>query len=617
MLQRNELAHVQAEMMAIRQELHERYQLRRDRLGKLHEGIRRAARSLQERKRQLEAQAALLQEQEKEREALRQAGAGLTGREEKLAQRERDLLKQQQQYQADLVRLDRFQASLELREQQLQERARGIDQEREELQRTGHELEAQAQQLGTLHDNLRREELKISQQKQDQRTAQTTLAQRTAALEGQQTMLASLRSRLERMREEVRTEHQHTLDQNAGLEAREAELTARIQEAEDMRASFEAEAGNLRTQQRQFEERQVALEAAVAQVREVERSLRAREADLEARAAELEQLGQQQRLEADELGAKAKEILDTQERLAEERRALREREEKQAPLEQSRLALQDQLRRRSEELAERQRALNEQIRLHAEATGSIQSRLDEIEQARLQVEKERSDWEQGSDERQLHIDRLSGDLARREYRAQAGLERLRIVARKFGARRKASLPGEVATSPPAAPEAEAAARPRSKATWSRPGRKLTERLQQLPDLEQQAQEAILRLEESRGQLRAHLTELHGYAKASREDVDSWRSQVRTQAEDVERQIAGLASGTRRSSTGRHRLSSAAHRMAGPGGRTQAHARPGRNPPVAPPGRRRRAGAAHGCGFAGAGRASRGFARTRKGDGSRT
>jgi chromosome segregation ATPase len=537
MLQRNELAHVQAEMMAIRQELHERYQLRRDRLGKLHEGIRRAGRSLQERQRQLEAQAALLQEQEKEREVVRQAGAGLSGREERLAQRERDLLKQQQQYQTDLVRLDRFQAGLELREQQLQERARGIDQEREELQRTGRELEEQAQQLGTLHDNLRREELKINQQKQEQRAAQTALAQRTAALEGQQTMLASLRSRLERMREEVRTEHQHTLDQNAGLEAREAELTMRLQAAEEMRASFEAEAGNLRTQQRQFEERQAALEAAVAQVREVEKSLRSREADIQARAAELEQLGQQQRQEADELGTRAKEILDTQERLAEERRALREREEKQTPLEQARLALQDQLRRRSEELAERQRALNEQIRLHAEATGSIQSRLDEIEQARLQVEKERADWEQGSDERLLHIDRLSGDLARREYRAQAGLERLRHVGRRLGARRKAHLLTERES---ARQHQEAEARlsqvQRDMATARQ---ELTERLQQLPDLEQQAQEAILRLEESRGQLRAHLTELHGYARASREDVDSWRSQVRAQAEDVERQARAL------------------------------------------------------------------------------
>ena len=537
MLQRNELAHVQAEMMAIRQELHERYQMRRDRLGKLHDGIRRAAKSLQTQKHQLEEQAAHLKEQEKEREALRLAGAGLAGREAQLAQRERDLQKQQQQYQNDLVRLDRFQAGLEQKQQQLQERAREIDQEREELQRTGRELEAQAQQLGTLHDNLRREETKINQQKQDQRTANATIAQRTAALEGQQTMLASLRSRLERMREEVRAEHQLTLDQNAGLEAREAELTARIQEAEDMRANFETEAGNLRTQQRQLEERQSALEAAVAQVREVEKSLRAREADLQARAGELDQLQQQQRLEADELGVRAKEILDAQERLAEERRLLREREEKQAPLEQSRLALQDQLRRRSEELAERQRALAEQARLHAESVASMQSRLDEIEQARLQVEQARADWEQGSDERQLHIERLTGDIARREYRAQAGLERLRHVARKFGARRKTvHLANQESLRQRREAEAQIA---RVQNNMVAAQQELTDRLQQLPELEQQAQEAVLRLEESRGQLRAHLTELHSYAKASREDVDSWRTQVRTQAEDVERQSRTL------------------------------------------------------------------------------
>ncbi len=126
-----------------------------------------------------------------------------------------------------------------------------------------------------------------------------------------------------------------------------------------------------------------------------------------------------------------------QDRLAEDRRALKELEDKQTPLEQARLALQDQLRRRSEELAERQRHLVEQARLHDEATGSLQSRLAEIEQERSTLETERSDWQQGKDERLAHIERLTGDLARRETRWKSGIERLQAMGRKFGARRKA------------------------------------------------------------------------------------------------------------------------------------------------------------------------------------
>ena len=540
MLQRNELAHVQAEMMAIRQELHNRYQLRRERLDKLHDGIRRAAKKLQERQRKLEVQAGVLLEQARHQETLRIAGAGVTQREEHLAQRERDLQKLHEQYQNDLVRLDRFQASLEQRQQQLQDRARETDQEREELQRTGREMEEQAQELATLHDNLRREELKIGQQKQEHRGAQTTLAQRTAAIEGQQTMLASLRSRLERMREEVRTEHQQSLDQRATIEAREAELALRVQEIDRMRAGFEADNAACLEQQRLLEQRQDALEAAVGQVREVEKSLRVKETELESRARELEQLGQQQRLEADELGIKAKQILEMQDRLAEDRRALKEREDKQTPLEQARLALQDQLRRRSEELAERQRHLVEQARLHAEATGSLQSRLSEIEQERSALEAERSDWQQGKDERLAHIERLTGDLARRETRWQSGVERLRSMGRKFGARRKAHILAEMESGRQRIEAEQKLIQARDELAATR--QELIGRLEQLPELEQQAQNAIVRLEESRGQLRAHLTELHGYARASREDLDSWRGQVRTQADEVQRQTQSLHQG---------------------------------------------------------------------------
>ena len=524
-------------MMAIRQELHDRYQHRRERLGKLHDGIRRAAKTLQERKRNLETQAAGILEQARQQQTIQVACVGVGDREEQLAQRERELQKLHEQYQNDLVRLDRFQASLEQRQQQLQERAREVDQEREELQRTGREMEEQGQALATLHDKLRREEVKIGQQKQEQRGSQTTLAQRTAALEGQQTMLASLRSRLERMREEVRAEHQQTLEQRSEIETREAELAARVHEIDELRAGFEADNIACREQQRQLEERQAALEAAVGQVREVEKSLRVKETELETRARELEQLSQQQRQEADELGVKAKQILELQERLAEDRRALREREEKQAPLEQARLALQDQLRRRSEELAERQRHLVEQARLHAEATGSMQSRLTEIEQDRLTLEQERSDWQQGKDERLAHIERLSGDLARREYRWQSGLERLRLMGRKFGARRKAQFLADVEYGRQQIEAEQVLAQAQSELAEAR--EEFTGRLEQLPELEQQAQNAIARLEESRGQLRAHLTELHGYARASREDLDTWRGQVRTQAEDVQKQMQAL------------------------------------------------------------------------------
>src|SRR5262249_9414862 len=139
--QAEELNGVRREMDELRQQLYQRYRKGRDRLAGLQESVRRAARRLQERKRQFEAEllqarpvptgavapraelAALARErtekaralsekqqqlQEREREfqaesARRQAEA--TAREQRLADEREALRKSQAQHQTDLVRL--------------------------------------------------------------------------------------------------------------------------------------------------------------------------------------------------------------------------------------------------------------------------------------------------------------------------------------------------------------------------------------------------------------------------------------------------------------------------------------------------------------------------------
>src|SRR5262245_52976759 len=56
--QHEETERVRREMADIRQQLHERYRERRDRLARVQEGVRRAARRVQERRRELEAELA-------------------------------------------------------------------------------------------------------------------------------------------------------------------------------------------------------------------------------------------------------------------------------------------------------------------------------------------------------------------------------------------------------------------------------------------------------------------------------------------------------------------------------------------------------------------------------
>src|SRR5947209_18533510 len=156
-----------------RLELYERYRHRRDRLAGLHEAINRAAHKVQERKRSLEVEQeqvkarsleldARAQEEDRLRKELaeqtdalaarkqelqtksEELTADLEAREEKLASGREELAQDKAQYQADLVRLDRLEATLEVRQQQLNERAQTIDQRFEEMQATSRELEGQA-----------------------------------------------------------------------------------------------------------------------------------------------------------------------------------------------------------------------------------------------------------------------------------------------------------------------------------------------------------------------------------------------------------------------------------------------------------------------------------------
>lgn len=537
LIERQELMYVRAELLAIREELHARYQHKRQRLTKLHDGIRRAATKLQERKQLLDAHARELDEQTALQSKDSPRAADLAEREAALARREAELAGQQAQYQTDLVRLDRLQATVEQRQEQLKERILTLDQDREELQKTGRELEEQAQQLSELHDQLRRHQTALSEQKQEQAAARTALAQRTAQVEGQQTMLSTLRSRLERMRDELQAEQQHLHERQASIEAREQDLKEREEKTAQLEAELEADRLSRASERKLLEERQAALEAAVTQVRGVEERVAARESELAQRQEELDRLSQQRQREDAELGQKATQLLELQNRITADRQVLREREEKQLELELAREALQEQLRRRSEDLTARQRTLAEQARQQAEVADAIASRQAEVDEARRQLELERTGMTDQGVARSQEFELRAGELALREHRWQVAGERLRETGRKLGARRKALRleAGKVRAEQEAAQKALADAQ--LALTESQHAFEI--RTAQLPDLEQQAQAALERLTHARQQLKEHLDELNAYARASREDVDAWRAQVQEQAHEVQEQFRTL------------------------------------------------------------------------------
>jgi chromosome segregation ATPase len=559
--QEHELAAVRTELIDIRQRLYTRYRARRDRLTALQEAVNVAARKVQERKRTLDVeaqQAATLRQELTAREAdlaaqaealsrnqhqLDEERARLAAREQELhnqaaeaAQRERELTaerealaKSQAEHRADLVRLDRAQASVEQRQQQLETRAQEVEQRATQLQHDSQEIEEQAVQLDAWHTRLCAEADRLAQQKTEQETSGSQLAQRAAAVEGQQAMLAALRTRLERMREDLRREEQQLTEQRARQEATEAVLQQRLQEVQRLRAEWDNEQQVRQQERRQFEERSALMETAVAQLRALQERLSAEEERLRQREEALEARATEQTEKASLLEAQSVQVAELAERMAADRQALRDREAALSQAELAREALQEQLRRRSEELLARQRTLAEQAKQQEEAAVALEAR-------RVEAERDREQAQSRLDQLRQELDGRAADLARREETLARHLERLKEAGLALSGQRKAwaaeRARAEVETRQQAADEA----RLRAEAEAARQQAALLQG--QLAELEQRAQAALDRLAKARQQLREHLAELNTYARQSHQDLDLLRAEIQTEAERLhQRELA--------------------------------------------------------------------------------
>ena len=206
-------------------------------------------------------------------------------REQKVVEDRAALERGQKQHQADLVRLDRIQAQLEQRQKQLETRALEVDKRYEQLQRDLRDLEEQAVQMDEFHEKQSVEMEKLARQKESYEAAAAQVEQRAAALEGQQAMLATLRTRVERMREEVRRQEEALSDQRAMQEASETDLKARQDESRRLREELDNDRLLHQEERRRFEESRATMDAAVAQLREAQASLEAQQKELDQRQA--------------------------------------------------------------------------------------------------------------------------------------------------------------------------------------------------------------------------------------------------------------------------------------------------------------------------------------------
>jgi len=587
--QKQELASVRQEVADIRTQLYERYRERRDRLAGLQEAVERAARKVQDGKRRLESElqqadtrrredeersAALAKQAEEarqERDRLDEAGRQLDLRQqqheqelatrfgnyqeraERLAADRQALEASQAEHRADLARLDRLQATLEQREKQLDSRAKEIDQRHLQLQQDSHDLEESVAQLDEWQSKLGAETERLNQQKAEQDTIAAQLAQRGAVLEGQQAAVATLRTRLERMRVEVRHEEQQLTEQRCRQEELEASLQQRQEELQRQRAELEALNASRDRERQELLERSAVMEAAVAQLRQAQDALAGEEANLRQRTNDLDAKFATQAEQASLVEGRAAQLEEAHKRVDAERQALRERTQDLAQAEQARQVLQEQLRRRSEELVAGQKALAEQMRQVEERAADLENRRADIERERQQLEAQVAAQRQELETWAGDVEKQRAELAARELTWANNAERVKAAGRALGLERKA-LTEERATAATQKLEAVQAAS-QARLEYEAARRAAVELQQQLPELELRAGTALERLTHAREQLRDHLAEVNTYTRQCQDDLESLRTQVQAEGERLLQQELAL-----RRNQDEHRLAVVAFRQ---------------------------------------------------------
>ncbi|HYV38689.1 MAG TPA: hypothetical protein VE988_23595 [Gemmataceae bacterium] len=574
--QKHELATMRQELADIRTQLYDRYKERRDRMAALQESVNKAARKVQERKQQLEAelrdtegrrqaeavrraelevQAAevrqarqLLEEESKVHEAhvaeLREEMQGnldaCRQREEQLAADRKALVQEQERHKEDLLRFARLRTDLDERQKQFDERERDIQKRLEELSTNTKEMEGQVVQLDEWHAKLSAVGEKLAKQKTEQEQVSQQLAQRAAALEGQQAALASLRTRLERMREEVRQQEQQLGEQRTRQEAAEIELRQKQEEVDRLREELTGDKSLVEQDRRMLNERATVLDSAVAQLRQAQERLATDEQRVREQTLSLDTSTAQQAEATSLLQARVAQYDELHKRLEAERENLRERSLLLAQAEQARETLQEQLRRRSEELSGRQRAMQEQAAKYDAEVATLQQQRDEIEAIQQRHREELAGERQALDQRAVELQQMQTQIAARA----AELEQQKIKldeANKALAEESREFVEQRAKLDIDYRKAEDATK-RARADFDAAKREVQALQQQLPELELRAGTALERLTHGREQMRDHLDEVHTYAAQCREELETLRLQLQTEAERVQQQEQGLRRG---------------------------------------------------------------------------
>jgi DNA repair exonuclease SbcCD ATPase subunit len=579
---KQEVHSTREEVLDLRRQLTERYQERNDRLDRVQRDNEATRQRLAEREQQLtlvEQHHGRLQqqldarqaEQERRTDQLAQIAtrveasrrevedqlaavkkdraerlADLEQREQRLAVRQGELDTAVRQYEADVLRLDRQRGDLEQRVRQQREFAEVFDQERAQFQLKRAELEEQLLAVDEMRVRLAETDERLTQKDQEQNALASQLIQRAAMLEGQQASLAAMRTRLERMREDLRVREQALEEQHAQQQTEQQRLERERQELDQLRTELDGERSLSEAERRQFTERSAVLEAGVRQLRDAQTRLGEEEQRLTRRAAELENQAAQL-AEHDALWqGRLAQITEAQERLEAERQSLRERSIGLTKAEQAREALQEQLRRRAEELAVRQKALDDQVEAHRGAVAEVEQRHGQVHNEHSETAQRLASLQTELTQQKTALDQQEAVLTEQQRAHRTQADQLAIELRAFE---------QEATRFRQEHQQASDRLSRERAEFETLRREASELLEQLPDVELRVGTGLDRLSHAREQLRDHLAEVHQYVRQCQDELEQLRGRVQGDVDRLEQEEQVL-----RQRQDEHRLAMVAFRQ---------------------------------------------------------
>jgi chromosome segregation ATPase len=514
-------------------------------LAQLHDQIRR----LQEDRANLEADRANFEEERTI--ALQQPQPEIppiqiSHDEQALADGRRDLEIKLAQYQADVLRLDRWQGTLEQRERDIEQQKQELTRRREQLQNESGEIETQLRQIDEWRANLSDEADRLNRQKQEQGALNHELTERAAALEGQQATFAMLRSRMERMREEIRTSQQQLDGQRSVQDKRETELAQKSQDLLKLQGDLKSDQEQYERDRQQWLERSAVLDTAVRQIKDAQDRLAAEDERVRRAARELEERGRELLESEGVLQGRLNQIGEVQERLDHERQTLRDRSVALLEREQACANLQEQLRGRAEEIDEHHQETVAHVQEHHARIAAFQEQRQQLEErmkaVRQQIETQRLEIEQKA----LVLDKQQAEQAGFEKRNQERLDQI--------AAERQTLADEHARVQREREEALTQLA-QARTDFNAVRADAQELLHQLPDVELRAGTAMERLAHARTQMREHLAEIHRYVRDCQDQLEKERKGLQGNLDKLQAEEQSL-----RRSQDEHRLALTAFRQ---------------------------------------------------------